>query len=112
MLFAFAKEGNCAQAPSGGGAPSTEPSRSPGPLIPFDLRPMIAKGGLSYTIIMAVTGAPGFWSRNLISELMSANPKGNEPVATFGIASSEPFPGEISTFKSAAAKCPLSIARK
>jgi hypothetical protein len=61
---------------------------------------------------MAVTGAPGFWSMNLISELMSAKPTGNAPVATFGMASSDPRPAEISTSSPAAAKWPLSIAAK
>ena len=44
---ASAKAGNWAQAPSGGGAPSTLPSRSPGASTPSDLRPTMAKGGLS-----------------------------------------------------------------
>ena len=42
-----AKIGNCAQAPSGGGAPSVFPSRSFGDSTPRLLRPTIAKGGLS-----------------------------------------------------------------
>ena len=45
--LAVAKAGNCAQAPSGGGAPSTLPSRSFGFSMPSDLRPTTAKGGLS-----------------------------------------------------------------
>ena len=43
-------------------------------------------------------------SKNLIKELISAKPRGNEPVATFGIASNDPLPGEISTFKPASLK--------
>ena len=45
--FAAAKIGNCAQAPSGGGAPRILPGRSAGPDTPSDLRPTTAKGGLS-----------------------------------------------------------------
>ena len=54
------------EAPSGGGAPRTLPSRSFGVLTPRDARPTTAKGGLSYIIMAAITGAPGFLSRNLI----------------------------------------------
>ena len=46
-LLAFAKGVNCAHAPSGGGAPRTDPSKSLGPLIPNDFLPITAKGGLS-----------------------------------------------------------------
>ena len=45
--LAFAKEGNCAHAPSGGGAPKTEPGKSAGDLIPRDFLPITANGGLS-----------------------------------------------------------------
>ena len=44
--FSAAKIGNCAQAPSGGGAPSTLPSRSFGVSMPSDLRPDHRKGRL------------------------------------------------------------------
>ena len=47
-----------------------------------------------------------------MSEFISAKPNGNAPVATLGIAANEPWPGLISTFKSASAKWPLSIAAK
>ena len=60
----------------------------------------------------AVTGASGFWSRKRTSELMSAKPSGNAPVATFGIASREPEPALISTSRSLSPKWPSSIARK
>ena len=43
---------------------------------------------------------------------MSAKPRGNDPVATFGIASNDPLPGEISTSRPASLKKPLSIALK
>ena len=45
--LALAKEGNWAQAPSGGGAPKTDPIKSEGPLIPYDFLPITANGGLS-----------------------------------------------------------------
>ena len=44
--------------------------------------------------------------------MISANPKGKAPVATLGIASKEPLPGEISTSKPADLKYPLSMALK
>jgi len=34
--------------------------------MPSDLRLTMAKGGLSWTIITAITGAPGFWPRDFI----------------------------------------------
>ena len=45
--FAYANEGNWAHAPSGGGAPKTDPIKSDGLLIPRDFLPTTAKGGLS-----------------------------------------------------------------
>ena len=46
--FSAAKIGNCAQAPSGGGAPRILPSRLFGSsLMPSEARPITAKGGLS-----------------------------------------------------------------
>ena len=55
---------------------------------------------------MPVTGAPGFLSINLTTLLISANPIGKAPVATLGIASNEPLPGEISTSIPSALKKP------
>ena len=76
MLFSFTNAFHCAKAPSGGGAPSTLPSRSFGLLMPVLARLAIAKAGLSYIISTAWTFLSGFWSWNLTSELMSKKPIG------------------------------------
>ena len=59
-----------------------------------------ATGFIYLVSITGITGAPGFWSRKRMTELMSAKPTGKAPVATFGIASSEPWPAVTSTFRS------------
>ncbi len=55
-----------------------------------------------------------FWdkdrSKNLIKLFISAKPIGKAPVATFGIASKDPLPADISTSKFSSPKYPLSIA--
>src|SRR6056297_2713718 len=57
-------------------------------------------------------GAPGFWSRNLMTELMSPKPMGKAPVAIFGMVLTDPSPAAISTSRPASAKWPLSMATK
>ena len=47
ILFAEAKGGNWAHAPSGGGAPRIYPSKSDGVVTPRLFLPAIANGGLS-----------------------------------------------------------------
>jgi hypothetical protein len=61
------------------------------------LRVRIENGGRFCTMNTAVSGAAGFWSRYLISVLMSAKPMSKAPDATRRIASSGPAPGSTVT---------------
>ncbi len=74
MSLSLAKIGHWSKVAPVGGAPSFLSSRLLGSLMPRLLRPTIANGGLLYSMNTALTGAAGFWSRYLMSALMSAKP--------------------------------------
>ena len=69
-----------------GGAPRTDPSRPPGPLMPSDLRPAHRERRLVIyrPSSTAVTGAPGSGQGIWIRELMSAKPTGKAPAGNLG----------------------------